>query len=264
MFFARLKEDIDAVLARDPAARSRLEVALVYPGVHAMIAYRLSHWLWGKNFRFLGRLVSHLAKVFTGVEIHPGATIGRRVFIDHATGVVIGETAEVGDDVTLYQGVTLGGTSLEKGKRHPTLHDGVIVGAGAQILGPITVGAGARVGANAVVVSDVAPGSTMVGIPAKAVLRKDCDPNDEFCAYGVPRDSLPDPVARAMDTLRDEVLALSARVRELEASPASAEPSVARPKVVAGAAVAEPQDGVCQDDRADDPVPLAAAGGGKA
>jgi serine O-acetyltransferase len=223
MFLARLKEDIDTILIRDPAARSRLEVLLCYPGVHAMLVYRLSHWLWRRDWKLLARFLSHTAKVFTGVEIHPGATIGRRVFIDHATGVVIGETAEVGDDVTLYQGVTLGGTSLKVGKRHPTLHDGVIVGSGAQILGPHVIGAGARVGANAVVLTDVAPGTTVVGIPAKAVLRQERNQAEEFCAYGMPNDELPDPVARAMDALRDQMRVLADRVETLQDRLAAAE-----------------------------------------
>ncbi|WP_043647214.1 serine O-acetyltransferase [Caenispirillum salinarum] len=214
--FARLKEDMDAILARDPAARSRLEVFLCYPGFHAIATHRASHWLWGKGFRLTARFFSHLAKVFTGVEIHPGATIGRRVFIDHATGVVIGETAEVGDDVTLYQGVTLGGTSLHKGKRHPTLGDGVIVGSGAQILGPHTVGEGARIGANAVVLDEVPPGVTVVGIPARMVMRKPKGIEEDFCAYGVPTEHLPDPVVRTMDALRGQISALMDRVETLE------------------------------------------------
>ncbi len=255
MFFARLKEDIDTIMTRDPAARSRLEVVLCYPGVHAMLAYRVSHWFWGRNLKLLARCVSHLAKVFTGVEIHPGATVGRRVFIDHATGVVIGETAEVGDDVTLYQGVTLGGTSLERGKRHPTLHDGVIVGSGAQILGPHIIGAGARVGANAVVLQDVPPGVTVVGIPARAVLSKQRNQAEEFCAYGMPREELPDPVARAMDQLRDQVCVLAKRVEELEGQAAEAEgrgrsPEPGRlPRVVAASAGDDsPVDGVAGDE----------------
>lgn len=214
--FARLKEDMDAILARDPAARSRLEVFLCYPGFHAIATHRASHWLWGKGFRLTARFLSHLAKVFTGVEIHPGATIGRRVFIDHATGVVIGETAEVGDDVTLYQGVTLGGTSLHKGKRHPTLGHGVIVGSGAQILGPHTVGEGARIGANAVVLDEVPPGVTVVGIPARMVMRKAKGIEEDFCAYGVPTEHLPDPVVRTMDALRGQISALMDRVETLE------------------------------------------------
>ena len=153
--FKELRDYIRSIMDRDPAARSALEVLICYPGVHALGFYRVAHWLWGLGLTTLGRLVSQLGRLLTGIEIHPGATIGRRLFIDHGMGVVIGETAVVGNDVTLYQGVTLGGTSLNKGKRHPTLEDGVIAGAGAQVLGPIRVGAGARVGANAVVVRDV-------------------------------------------------------------------------------------------------------------
>src|SRR5467141_1263316 len=166
MLLKNLREQIDATLARDPAARSRLEVVLCYPGFHALLYHRLAHWLWQRGWLLAGRSVSHLGRVLTGIEIHPGARIGKRVFIDHGMGVVIGETAEIGDDVTLYQGVTLGGTALGKVKRHPTIGDDVIVGSGAQILGGFTVGAGARVGANAVVLSAVAPGTTVVGIPA--------------------------------------------------------------------------------------------------
>lgn len=216
MFLTHLKEDIDTILAHDPAARSRLEVLLCYPGVHAIIAYRAANWLWRQGFRLLGRLVSHLARMVTGIEIHPGCTIGRRVFIDHGTGVVIGETAEIGNDVTLYQGVTLGGTSLNRGKRHPTLRDGVIVGAGGQVLGPVVVGEGARVGANAVVLTDVPPGVTMVGIPGRPAVPKDREKAEAFCAYGVVRDELPDPVMRAMDALRDQITVLSARVEEMD------------------------------------------------
>lgn len=214
--FGRLKEDMDAILARDPAARSRLEVFLCYPGFHAIATHRITHWLWGKGFRLTARFLSHVAKVATGVEIHPGATIGRRVFIDHATGVVIGETAEVGDDVTLYQGVTLGGTSLNKGKRHPTLGNGVIVGSGAQILGSHTVGEGARVGANSVVLDEVPPGVTVVGIPARMVMRKPRGIEEDFCAYGLPTEHLPDPVVRTMDALRGQISALMDRVETLE------------------------------------------------
>jgi serine O-acetyltransferase len=221
--FARLKEDMDAILARDPAARSRLEVFLCYPGFHAIATHRITHWLWGKGFRLTARFLSHVAKVLSGVEIHPGATIGRRVFIDHATGVVIGETAEVGDDVTLYQGVTLGGTSLHKGKRHPTLGAGVIVGSGAQILGPHTVGEGARVGANAVVLDEVPPGVTVVGIPARMVMRKAKGIEEDFCAYGVPTEHMPDPVVRTMDALRGQICALMDRVETLEKERVAAE-----------------------------------------
>src|SRR5499427_5642386 len=177
MNFKHFAEDIDSIIARDPAARSRLEVALTYPGFHAILAHRLSHALYLRGWRVLARAVSQAARWVTGIEIHPGATIGRRLFIDHGMGVVIGETAEVGDDVTLYHGVTLGGVapSLNSAaqidrKRHPTIGNGAIIGSGAQVLGPITVGVGARVGANAVVVQDVPAGVAVVGIPAKVVL----------------------------------------------------------------------------------------------
>jgi serine O-acetyltransferase len=217
MDFKSFQEDIASIRSRDPAAHSWLEVILCYPGLHALLIYRLAHWCWGKGFRLVGRVLSHFGKVFTGIEIHPGATVGRRLFIDHGTGVVIGETAVIGDDVTLYQGVSLGGTSLHKGKRHPTLEDGVIVGSGAQVLGPFTVGKGARIGANAVVLTEVPPGATMVGIPARMVLRKPKEGEPTFCAYGLADENLPDPVARAVDSLRAQVGALLERVTDLEA-----------------------------------------------
>ncbi len=213
--FKRFKEDIDSFIQRDPAAKSRLEVILCYPGLHALMFYRVAHALWLREWHLLGRFLSHVGKILSGIEIHPGATIGRRLFIDHGTGVVIGETAEVGNDVTLYQGVTLGGTSLEVGKRHPTLEDGVIVGSGAQVLGPHVIGAGARIGANAVVLEDVAPGVTMVGIPAKVVMGRKKKEDTAFCAYGTP-DGMPDPVVRTIDALRSEINRLKDRVEELE------------------------------------------------
>jgi serine O-acetyltransferase len=167
----RLREDLDTAAARDPAARGRLELLLCYPGLHAVWVHRVVHRLWQRDgLKLLARLLSQLNRMFTGVEIHPGAVIGRRMFIDHAMGVVIGETAEVGDDVMLYHGVTLGGRSMERVKRHPTLEDGVTVGAGARILGPITVGARAQIGANAVVVKDVPPGAVVVGVPGRIVV----------------------------------------------------------------------------------------------
>src|SRR5258705_10276492 len=171
--FSRTREDIQCVFERDPAARSVLEVVTCYPGFHALQLHRFSHTLWRMGLRWLGRLSSHLARFLTGIEIHPGATIGRRVFIDHGMGVVIGETSEIGDDCTLYHGVTLGGTSWNKGKRHPTLARGVVIGAGAKVLGPILVGDGAKIGSNAVVVRDVPPGATAVGIPARIVTADD-------------------------------------------------------------------------------------------
>ncbi len=223
MFFKTFREDIDAFLARDPAARSRTEVILCYPGFHALAAFRLSNWIWRRNWRLLGRLVSHLGKILTGVEIHPGARIGRRLVIDHGTGVVIGETAEIGDDVTLYHAVTLGGIApaVDSGsqvdrKRHPTLDDGAIIGSGAQILGPITIGKGARVGANAVVTKDVPPGVTAVGIPARVVMPQNREKAKEFVAYGTPADGTPDPVMRTIDNLRGQVGMLVERVNELE------------------------------------------------
>lgn len=218
MAFLRLREDIDTILEKDPAARSRAEVLFCYPGLHAVMFYRLSHPLWMRGWRFLPRLLSHIAKMLTGVEIHPGATLGRRLFIDHATGVVIGETAILGDDITLYHGVTLGGTSLHKGKRHPTLRDGVIVGSGGQVLGPVTIGAEARVGANAVVLSDVPSGATVVGIPARVVRRDKVDATHhcEFQAYGTPTDGITDPVARTLTGLTDQVGRLAAQVDDLE------------------------------------------------
>lgn len=225
--FRRLREDINSVFARDPAARNFLEVLTNYPGLHALLAHRLSHWLWQKNCKWLARSLSQLFRVLTGIEIHPGATIGRRFFIDHGMGVVIGETTEVGDDVTLYQGVTLGGTSWHKGKRHPTLEDGVIVGAGAKILGPFTVGAGAKIGSNAVITKAVPSGATVVGIPGKIVKREEPDSEDVldidperreamrqkfgFDAYGVSQD-MPDPVARSMQAMLDHMHAVDGRI----------------------------------------------------
>ena len=167
--FSRIKQEIAVVFERDPAARNTWEVITCYPGFHALLVHRFAHWLWRARLRWLARLTSHVGRFLTGIEIHPGASIGRRFFIDHGMGVVIGETAEVGDDCTLYHGVTLGGTSWNKGKRHPTLGNGVVIGAGAKILGPITIGDGARIGSNAVVVKSVPPGATAIGIPAHIV-----------------------------------------------------------------------------------------------
>lgn len=219
MLLRNLREEIDTVLAHDPAARSRLEVVFCYPGFHALLFYYLAHWLWERRWLLAGRFISHLGRFATGIEIHPGARIGRRLFIDHGMGVVIGETAEIGDDVTLYQGVTLGGTSLHKDKRHPTLESGVIVGSGAQILGGFTIGKGARVGANAVVLAEVPAGATVVGIPAKPVGAPrlvEAKATDNFLPYGTPCDEIPDPVARALSGLLDEVQSLRSRLAEVE------------------------------------------------
>jgi serine O-acetyltransferase len=216
MIFKALLDEFDSVMARDPAARSRLEVLLCYPGFHAVLIYRAAHGAWRRKWYLLGRFLSHIGRFLTGIEIHPGAVIGKCFFIDHAMGVVVGETAIIGDGVTLYQGVTLGGISRNKGKRHPTLEDGVIVGAGAQVLGPITIGAGARIGANAVVLKDVEPGTTMVGIPARAVGPREKPKEPEFQAYGTPTTDLPDPVARAIDGLVEQVHGMGARIEALE------------------------------------------------
>ena len=223
MAFDRIKEDIKAFMARDPAARSYAEILLCYPGLHALLFHRLAHATWRRGFRLLGRFVSHVGRLFTGIEIHPGASIGRRFVIDHGYGVVIGETSEIGDDVTLYQGVTLGGIapsvdsrSQAEVKRHPTLRNDVIVGSGAQILGPIVIGEGARVGANAVVSKDVPAGVTAVGIPAHVVMPRDRAAMGQFVAYGTPLEGCPDPVLASIEGLRGQVAALLDRTEELE------------------------------------------------
>jgi serine O-acetyltransferase len=228
MFFKQFRDDIDGILARDPAARSALEVALCYPGLHAVVIYRLSHFLWRHDLKLIARFISNIGRTLTGIEIHPGARIGRGLFIDHGMGVVIGETAEIGDNVTLYQGVTLGGTALEQVKRHPTLEDDVIVGAGAQVLGPFTVGKGARVGANAVVVKPVPAGATVTGIPAK-VVGEVSEAQRSFCAYGIGPGELPDPVARGFGGLLDDLEVLRARVSAMEQAQAAADNIVQLP-----------------------------------
>jgi serine O-acetyltransferase len=220
MLFQNLRDEIDATLARDPAARSRLEVVLCYPGFQALLYYRVAHWLWQRRWYLAGRFVSHLGRVLTGIEVHPGARIGRRLFIDHGMGVVIGETAEIGDDCTLYHGVTLGGTrpTREQGgqKRHPTIGNNVIVGSGAQVLGPFRVGDGARIGAASVVLKEVPEGATMVGNPARQVGRRAAeDAPPVFEPYGISGE-IPDPIARPLTALLDEVAALRTRIAELE------------------------------------------------
>jgi len=225
MMFFRLREDIACVFDRDPAARTAWEVLTCYPGLHALTLHRWSHWLWGCGLYWLARFSSHVGRFCTGIEIHPGATIGRRVFIDHGMGVVIGETAEIGDDCTLYHGVTLGGTSWKKGKRHPTLMPGVVVGAGAKVIGPIVIGEGAKIGSNAVVVKDVPGGATAVGIPARIILDEQDKSREEkaaklgFSAYAVTRDD--DPMSKAIEGLLDHSNELDHRIdqilKELEA-----------------------------------------------
>jgi serine O-acetyltransferase len=224
MAFMFLREAVQAYRERDPAARSTAEVLLCYPGLHAVLWHKLSHGLWRRGLRLPARFTAHIARWLTGIEIHPAARIGRRLIIDHGMGVVIGETAEIGDDVYLYHQVTLGGTSSQRGKRHPTVGSNVIVGAGAKILGNIVVGDGARVGANAVVIQPVQPGETVVGIPARPVERdplKKAVRQPAFVAYGTPCDGTVDPIVCALETLRAEVLALEARVAELQRSPAA-------------------------------------------
>ncbi len=218
--FSRLREDIACVFDRDPAARTTWEVLTCYPGLHALVIHRFSHWLWGHGLKWLARLNSHFARWITGIEIHPGATIGRRFFIDHGMGVVIGETAVIGDDCTLYHGVTLGGTSWSKGKRHPTLERGVVIGAGAKVLGPITLGEEAKIGSNAVVVRDVPARATAVGIPARIIEdRKEIDREIKagqmgFSAYAVTLNE-DDPLAKAIHGLLDHAVDTDKRIERL-------------------------------------------------
>ncbi|PPC80048.1 MAG: serine O-acetyltransferase [Methylotenera sp.] len=220
--FDHIKEDISIVFERDPAARTHWEILTTYPGVHALLMHRLSHWFWKANFFWLGRFCSHIGRWFTGIEIHPGATIGRRVFIDHGMGVVIGETAIIGDDCTLYHGVTLGGTSWNKGKRHPTLESGVVIGAGAKVLGPITIGEGAKIGSNAVVVKDVPANATAVGIPARILEEEKSKKREEtaqkigFAAYAVGNDEN-DPMIKAIHSLLDHASKQELAITELQA-----------------------------------------------
>lgn len=215
--FKTLSDDIQAVFDRDPAARSKLEVLLCYPGVHAVMIHRLAHALWRRGWLLAGRCLSQFARWMTGIEIHPGAQIGRRLLIDHGMGVVIGETAVIGDNVTLYQNVTLGGVSLNAGKRHPTIEDEVVIGAGAAVLGPFAVGRGARIGSNAVVLREVPAGATMVGVPARQVGPQPAVKERCFPAYGVEPGVTIDPVSRALDRLTQQVDELTSRVADLEA-----------------------------------------------
>jgi serine O-acetyltransferase len=229
--FERLKEDIGCVFERDPAARSKVEVLTAYPGLHALLVHRLSHKLWGAGWYWLARFISHISRWLTGIEIHPGAQIGRRFFIDHGMGVVIGETAVIGDDCTLYHGVTLGGTTWKKVKRHPTLGRNVVVGAGAKILGPIEVGDGARIGSNSVVVKDVPDHATVVGVPGR-VLEDKTKPekHEEFDAYGQPLESKDkDPVAITIDEILKHVQELDARYRQVVERLAKIDPAAQLP-----------------------------------
>lgn len=209
--FKEIKSDFNAVFERDPAARNALEVIFAYPGFHAVFLHRIAHWFWNNNLKLLGRVLSHISRFLTGVEIHPGAKIGKGFFIDHGMGVVIGETSEIGDNVTIYHGVTLGGTSFTRGKRHPTIESNVTIGAGAKILGPLTVGSSSKIGANSVVIVDVPPNSTVVGIPGKIVLK------EEFPVYpGLEHNKLPDPEERAIQSLTEQIKELEKRISSLE------------------------------------------------
>lgn len=223
MFFKSFSEDISAFMERDPAAKSRFEVALCYPGFHALVWFRIASALWQRRFYLAARFLSQVGRWATGIEIHPGATIGERFVIDHGQGVVIGETSIIGDDVTIYHDVTLGGVApsvdsaaQKNTKRHPTLEDGVIIGSGAQILGPITIGEGARVGSNAVVHQDIPAGVTAVGIPARVVMPKDKTRAKQFVAYGEPVEGVPDPVLQTIEDLRRQVAVLKAEMASRE------------------------------------------------
>ena len=210
--FKRIKEDIKVVFERDPAARNIIEVLLCYPGLHAIWFHRIAHWLWTHNCRLLARIISHISRWLTGIEIHPGAKIGRRFFIDHGMGVVIGETTEIGNDVTIYHQVTLGGTSTKKGKRHPTIGNNVVIGAGAKILGPVKIGNNCKIGANSVVIKDVPPNSTVVGIPGKVVRRDGIKPTRVDLEHG----KLPDPVMESLKQMLDIIHDLELEVKSLK------------------------------------------------
>lgn len=209
-FFKEIRDDIETVFQKDPAARSKLEVLLCYPGLHALWMHRIAHGLWQKKFRFLARFISHINRFFTQIEIHPGAKIGKRFFIDHGAGVVIGETAEIGDNVLMYQGVVLGGTSLEKKKRHPTIGNDVVIGAGAILLGPISIGDGAKIGAGSVVIHDVPPEKTVVGVPARVA------GEHAHLLVDLEHANLPDPIFNTLEYLLHEHQRLRRRLKELE------------------------------------------------
>ncbi len=220
--FDRIREDINCVFERDPAARNTFDILTTYPGIHAVLWHRLSHWLWLRGMKWLARVLSNIPRWYTGIEIHPGATIGRRFFIDHGMGVVIGETTEIGDDCTLYHGVTLGGTSWNKGKRHPTLHNNVVIGAGAKVLGPIVIEEGVRIGSNAVVLKGVPADMTVVGVPGRLVKPR-AGPDEKrqaiarkmgFDAYGATSD-MPDPVATAVNGILDHIHVMDQRLEEM-------------------------------------------------
>ena len=231
--FKAMRAEIKGIKERDPAARSWVEIVICYPGFHAIVLHRAAHWAWRRNLKLFGRFVSQVGRFFTGIEIHPGAVIGKGLFIDHGMGVVIGETADIGDRVTLYHHVTLGGVapsidsdSQREQKRHPTLEDDVIIGSGAQILGPVIVGRCARVGANAVVTKDVPEAVTVVGIPGRVIPRETSSRLAEFSPYGTPLGDVPDPIARALEGLMEQVTTLKVRVEEVNANAAKPADSI--------------------------------------
>jgi len=215
-FVKTIKDDVDAIFERDPAARSLIEVLLCYPGLHAVMLHRISHGLYKRGLIVLPRIISNIARFFTGIEIHPGAKIGRRVFIDHGMGVVIGETAEVGNNVTIYQGSTLGGTGKEKGKRHPTIGNNVVISSGAKVLGPFTVGDNSKIGAGSVVLKEVPPNCTVVGVPGRIVVKDDKKVNKEDISIDLDQVKLPDPIMEELTYLREKVLELQNKIIELE------------------------------------------------
>jgi serine O-acetyltransferase len=239
--FHTIREDIYSVFDRDPAARSALEIFFCYPGLHAVWFYRVAHWLWTRKLYFLGRFTSHIGRFLTGIEIHPGAQIGNKFFIDHGMGVVIGETAEIGNNVTLYHGVTLGGVTWDKVKRHPTIEDNVVIGSGAKVLGPFTVGKGAKIGSNSVVVKEVPQNSSVVGIPGRVVMQQ--EPRVEEERPDLEHGKMPDPEAKAISCLFDQIRALEKKVEGLTerlemaesgpaAKPAAKRATPAKPPVV--------------------------------
>ena len=245
--FSLLAEDLSCVFKRDPAARNRLEVLLTYPGIHAVGWQRVAHRLWCGNWRFSARVLSFLVRMFTQIDIHPGAVLGRRFFIDHGCGVVIGETAEIGDDVTLYHGVTLGGTSWSGGKRHPTLKNGVVVGAGAKILGPIAIGRNVRVGANSVVIQDVPDGMTVVGIPGRTVLPAEMRRVTE---QGIDLDHhlMPDPVGKAIECLLLRIDTLERQLGKTVQSPASQQECAQCGNLCEHEHICKPTSGACSHE----------------
>jgi len=239
--FSKIREDIYSVFDRDPAARSVLEIIFCYPGLHAVWFYRVAHWFWTHELYFLGRFTSHLGRFLTGIEIHPGAKIGKKFFIDHGMGVVIGETAEIGNNVTLYHGVTLGGVTWDKVKRHPTVEDNVVIGSGSKVLGPFTVGKDAKIGSNSVVVKEVPPNATVVGIPGRVVMQQEEKVEKE--RPDLEHGKLPDPQAKAISCLFDQIRVLEKKVADLTSKLEQSEKpkKVTRPRAATKSSAAKPK-----------------------